>query len=210
MTESETAKLKKEGLLLVISGSSGVGKGTICNKLLKEQDDICLSISHTTREPREGETEGVNYFYKSTREFEDNISRNAYLEWAKVFDNYYGTPKDLVESNMEKGVDTLLEIDTQGAIQVKESYPEGIYIFILPPSYQALKNRLEGRKTETPEKIQKRLGEFYNELKKCPMYDYLVVNDDLDAATASIKAIIQAEHLKFEHSSYYTQLLGEE
>ncbi|MEG2638733.1 MAG: guanylate kinase [Clostridiales bacterium] len=202
--------MNKEGLLVVISGPSGVGKGTVCSKLLAEQKDIVLSISHTTREPRKGEIEGKNYFFIDKEKFETNIKNEAYLEWAKVFDNYYGTPQDFIDYNINNGVDTLLEIDTQGAILVKEKYPDGIYIFLLPPSFKALKQRLEGRKTETKEKIKKRLGEFRNEVKRSPMYDYLVVNDDVEAATETIKSILRAEHHKFEHSTKYAELLMED
>lgn len=209
MMEKDDA-MKQEGILVVVSGPSGVGKGTVCAKLLQAEKNLRISVSHTTREPRDGEIEGVNYFFKSRQEFERNIENSAYLEWAKVFDNYYGTPRDFVEDNIAQGLDILLEIDTQGASQVKKSYPEGVFIFLLPPSYEALKARLEGRKTETPEKIKKRLGEFRNEIRRSPMYDYLVVNDNVEDAAGAIEAIIRAEHLKFENSNIYSKLLGEE
>lgn len=202
--------MRKEGLLFVLSGPSGVGKGTVCKEILSETENLVMSISHTTREPREGEIEGVNYFFVSKETFVSNIDKDAYLEWAKVFDNFYGTPVDYVEKNMKNGIDTLLEIDTQGAILVKEKYPEGVFIFLLPPSCKALKERLMGRKTETPEKIEKRLKEFKNEINRSPMYDYLVVNDDIEVAKEDIKAIFRAEHLKFEHSTKYAELLSEE
>ncbi len=201
----------KEGLLIVISGSSGVGKGTVCSKLLETQTDMKVSVSHTTRSPREGEKEGINYFFTSKDAFEANIESDAYLEWAKVYDDYYGTPRDFVEENLNVGIDTLLEIDTQGAILVKEKFPEGIFIFLLPPSYHALKSRLEGRNTETPEKIVKRLGLFQTELRRVPMYDYVVVNEEgkVEETVEKIRAIITAEHLKFEHSKDYTAFLLE-
>ena len=196
----------QEGLLIVISGSSGVGKGTVCSKLLESQPNMKLSVSHTTRPPLEGEKEGINYFFTSKDAFEANIENDAYLEWARVYDDYYGTPRDFVEQNLNVGIDTLLEIDTQGAILVKEKFPEGIFIFLLPPSYAALKARLEGRNTETPEKIAKRLSQFQAELARVPMYDYVVVNEEgkVDETVAKIQAIIMAEHLKFEHSKDYT------
>ena len=202
--------MEKEGLLIVLSGPSGVGKGTVCKELLQEMETLKMSLSHTTRAPRQGEIEGVNYHFISQAEFEANINKEAYLEWAKVFDHYYGTPLAAVEENRKNGMDTLLEIDTQGAILVKEKYPEGVFIFLLPPSFEALKQRLCGRKTETPEKIAKRLKEFKNEVNRSPMYDYLVVNDDITAAKERMKAIISAEHLKFEHSTKYAELLAED
>ena len=148
-----------KGRLFVISGPSGTGKGTICREILKDIRNE-FSVSMTTREPREGEEHGREYFFVSHEEFIENINRNNFLEYATVFDNYYGTPKDIVLKKLEKGRNVILDIDVQGGLQVKEAMPEAVLIFLLPPSLAALRSRLENRGTETPEKIEKRLEIF--------------------------------------------------
>lgn len=202
--------MKSDGLLIVISGPSGVGKGTVCSRLLEAEDNLFVSVSDTTRNPREGETNGVDYSFISKENFLTNIENNAYLEWAEVYGNFYGTPRAKVEENLNLGKDTLLEIDTRGAFLIKEQFPEGVYIFIAPPSREAQEARLRGRKTDDEATIIKRLQKLDSELEKIPMYDYIVVNEDLDAAVNDVRAILKAEHLKFEHSSVYTKLLSKE
>ncbi len=157
--------IKKRGLLLVISGPSGAGKGTICKELLKGDSQSKLSISATTRKPREGEVEGLNYYFKSKEEFKEMIAEGEFLEYAQIYDNYYGTPKKAIFDELDKGNDVILEIEMQGAMQIKRAYPEAVFIFILPPSLKELKNRIVGRGTETEEQIEKRFGSAYNEIK---------------------------------------------
>ena len=193
--------MKRKGLLLVVSGPSGVGKGTICKALMKLREDIVLSISMTTRAPRTGEVEGVNYFFTNREAFEGMIERGALLEYAKVYDNYYGTPKAFVMEQLEKGVDVLLEIDIQGALQVKAQYPEGIFIFILPPTMEELRNRIIGRGTETAEAIDKRFTAAYNEIDLIENYNYYIFNDRVDLATARLISIIEAERLRIRPQS---------
>ena len=193
--------MKRKGLLLVVSGPSGVGKGTICKALMKLREDIVLSISMTTRAPRTGEVEGVNYFFTNREAFEGMIERGALLEYAKVYDNYYGTPKAFVMEQLEKGVDVLLEIDIQGALQVKAQYPEGIFIFILPPTMAELRNRIIGRGTETAEAIDKRFTAAYNEIDLIENYNYYIFNDRVDLATARLISIIEAERLRIRPQS---------
>ena len=148
--------LFKKGLLIVLSGPSGAGKGTIAKALLRNENNIKLSISTTTRKPRVGETDGKNYFFTTIEKFKNLIEEDKLLEWAKVYDNYYGTPKDFVLKNIEEGFDVILEIDIQGALKVKDKFPEGVFVFILPPSMEELKNRIKKRGTETEEEILKR------------------------------------------------------
>ncbi len=188
--------MKRRGLLLVVSGPSGVGKGTICKALMKLREDIVLSISMTTRPPRPGETEGVNYFFTNHEGFESMIENGELLEYAKVYDNYYGTPKAFVMEQLEKGMDVLLEIDIQGALKVKEQYPEGVFIFILPPTMEELRNRIVGRGTETPEAIDKRFTAAYNEIDLMENYNYFIFNDRVDLATTRLISIIEAERLR--------------
>lgn len=188
--------MKRRGLLLVVSGPSGVGKGTICKALMKLREDIVLSISMTTRPPRPGETEGVNYFFTNHQGFESMIENGELLEYAKVYDNYYGTPKAFVMEQLEKGMDVLLEIDIQGALKVKEQYPEGVFIFILPPTMEELRNRIVGRGTETPEAIDKRFTAAYNEIDLMENYNYFIFNDRVDLATTRLISIIEAERLR--------------
>lgn len=201
--------MKSDGLLIVISGPSGVGKGTVCTKLLVAETRLKLSVSDTTRKPREGEKNGINYSFITKEQFLANMRNNAYLEWAEVYGNFYGTPKAAVEENITIGRDTLLEIDTQGAFLVKEKFPDGIFIFIVPPNFEVLEHRLRGRNTDTEETIRKRLHLFKEEIKQIPMYDYIVVNDDIEDTVKKVKAIIDAEHLRFEHTSVYADLLAE-
>lgn len=202
--------MKPEGLLVVVSGPSGVGKGTICSVLVNKIDSLKVSVSDTTRAPRSGETDGINYSFITKESFLANIENGAYLEWADVYGNFYGTPRIAVEENISNGIDTLLEIDTQGASLIKESFPEGIFIFIAPPDFSTLEARLRGRKTDSEETIERRLALFGEEIKKIPMYDYVVVNDNIDSAVDKVCAIILAEHQRFEHTSSYLNLFSEE
>lgn len=186
----------KRGLLLVLSGPSGVGKGTVCAALREMLPDLVYSVSATTRPPREGEQDGVNYFFKTKEEFQRMIEEDAFLEWATYVNNYYGTPREFVEKNLEQGRDVLLEIEVQGALQVKEKYPEGIFVFLLPPSIGELKNRIQQRGTESDEVISQRILVAQQELRMMSQYDYAVVNDEVHAACEQIRAILMAEHAR--------------
>lgn len=183
-----------EGLLVVISGPSGVGKGTICKELMKKSiNNIELSVSTTTRKPRNGEVEGISYYFRGKHEFEEMIKYGQFLEYAKVYNNYYGTPKAQVLSKLKEGRDIILEIDTQGAMQVKRNFKEGVFIFIMPPSFNELKKRITSRGTESEQDIKKRLRCAFEEIKQVNNYDYVVVNDDIDKAVKKIDCIIHAE-----------------
>ena len=186
---------KHSGKLFILSGPSGAGKGTICKQLL-EETDVELSVSMTTRKPRIGETEGVSYYFVEKEDFLSKIQKNGFLEYAEVYGNYYGTPKAPVIEKLAAGVDVILEIDMQGALKVKENYPNGVFIFILPPSMAELRKRLTGRGTETAEAIEMRLGDTLKELSYIDKYDYCVVNGQLSEAVARVKSIVVAEHSK--------------
>lgn len=186
---------RKKGKLYVISGPSGAGKGTICHELLKDYSNE-FSVSMTTREPREGEVHGEDYFFVSREEFLANIDEGKFLEYATVFDNLYGTPKDKVENRLERGYNVLLDIDVQGGLQVKKAMPEAILIFVLPPDMKTLRKRLEGRGTESEEKIEKRLSRALGEIKLIGEYDYYLVNDELSKAVQDAESIMNAEGLK--------------
>lgn len=188
------------GLLIIISGPSGAGKGTICKSLLQHRPDIFYSISATTRSPRDGEQDGVSYYFKSKEEFEEMLARDEFLEWARVYDNYYGTPKAPVAEAIAAGKDVILEIDVQGAMKVKEKAPEGVYVFIVPPSLELLRARIIGRATDTMEIINKRMDKALGELSKLYEYNYVVINDVLAQAVNKVECIIEAEKC---HSSRY-------
>lgn len=188
--------MQRQGLLIVISGPSGAGKGTICKALLQKKKELKLSVSCTTRSPREGEKEGVNYYFISKDKFEEMIAKNEFLEYATVYGNYYGTPRSYVEEELKKGNDVILEIDIQGALMVKEKYPEGVFIFILPPSMEELKNRIIKRGSETEDSLNTRFTAAFEEIKYMSKYDYAVVNDFVDEAVKKIECIIIAEKCK--------------
>lgn len=187
-----------KGLLLVLSGPSGVGKGTLCTRLRSSSPELVYSVSATTRTPREGEVDGVNYFFKSHDEFLAMIEAGELLEWAEYVGNYYGTPKSFVQETIDRGKDIILEIDVQGAMQVKERFPEAIFIFVLPPSLEELRSRIENRGTETENSIRSRMAAAAEELKLMEHYDYAVVNDVLETACSRVQSIISAEHCKRE------------
>jgi len=199
-----------DGLLIVISGPSGAGKGTICKKLLAEMNSLKVSVSATTRKPRTGEIEGVSYYFVEEEEFINRTKNNEFLEYAKVYGNYYGTPKDEVFKQLKAGNDIILEIDIQGALQVKKNYPLGVFIFILPPSVKELKNRIEGRGTDSKEVILKRMECVYDELNYAFEYDYVIINDQVDLAAEKIKHIILAEKNKAIRNKEIINKLREE
>lgn len=185
--------MKKKGSLFVVCGPSGVGKGTVCKELLRVRPEIKLSISATTRERRKGEIDGVNYYFLKRNKFEQMIDNDEFLEYAKVYDNLYGTPKKYVLEELNKGNDIILEIDPQGAMQIKEKFSDGIFVFLLPPSMEVLRNRIIERGRDSKENIKKRLKCAYEEFDFIREYDYYIINDDLSGAVNSLIAIIEAE-----------------
>lgn len=186
----------KKGFLLVISGPSGVGKGTVLHDLMNTQENLVYSVSATTRKKRDGEIEGVSYFYLNHDEFKKMIAEDKFLEYAQVHNNYYGTPKEFVEKKINEGKIVILEIDVQGALNIKKNTDNGVFIFLAPPSLKELKKRIVGRGTETDEDIKIRMNNAKKELEYIKDYDYIVINDHLNSAITSVNEIINAEKHK--------------
>ena len=186
--------MNRQGILIVVSGFSGSGKGTIMKELLKRYDNYALSISATTRKPREGEAEGREYFFKTREEFEKMIAKDELIEYARYVNNYYGTPKAYVEEQLAVGRDVILEIELQGALKIKDRFPDALLLFVTPPSAKELKRRLVSRGTETGEVIEQRMKRAVEESEGMESYDYYVVNDVLDTCVEDVHRIICAEH----------------
>ena len=205
-------KLNDRGLLIVISGPSGVGKGTVRKALFEMKNhNLTYSVSMTTRKIRPGEKDGRDYYFVSREEFERKIDEGKFLEHAEFVGNYYGTPLDKVDALLDEGKEVVLEIEVDGALQVKKKMPDCVMIFLVPPGKQALYDRLRGRGTESEDVIEERIQKANREFKKAKLYDYIVVNDEVMNAADRIMAIIRAEHAKTERSIHkYMELIGEE
>jgi len=192
----ELFHMKRQGILVVVSGFAGTGKGTVMKELLNRYDSYALSISATTRNPRPGEVDGREYFFKTKEEFEQMIEAGEFVEYACYVGNYYGTPQKYVEEQLEAGKDVILEIEIQGALNIKAKFPEALLLFIAPPSAEILKQRLTSRGTETPEVIEKRLARAVEESQGIENYDYLVVNDNLEECVQNVHQMIQNERYR--------------
>ncbi len=190
-------KYRGQGLLVVISGFSGAGKGTLIKRLIETHgEDYALSVSATTRNPRPGEVDGKDYFFVDKERFQEMIQKDQLLEYARYVDNYYGTPREYVESRMQEGKDVILEIEIQGAMRIKGQYPDAVLIFVTPPSAGELKRRLTGRGTESPEVIRKRLNRAADEAVGVEAYDYILINDDIDHSAELLHKAIQLQHMR--------------
>lgn len=201
--------MSKKGSLIVISGFSGVGKGTVVKRLVEDYN-YSLSVSATTRAPREGEVDGKDYYFKSVADFQNLIDYNGFIEWAQYVDNYYGTPRKFVEEEMKKGNDVILEIEVQGAMNVKQQYPDAILIFIAAPDAASLRERLAGRGTESEEVINKRMSRAVEESKDIDEYDYIVVNDVLDECVHSVHSIIVGKKCLRENNLAFIETIKDE
>lgn len=203
--------MENKGILIVVSGFSGAGKGTIMKALLdKYEETYALSVSATTRDPRPGEVEGREYFFRTVEEFEKMIAKEDLIEYAKYVDNYYGTPRTYVEEQLERGRDVILEVEIQGALKVKEKFPETLLLFVTPPSAAELKRRLEGRGTETPEVIASRMKRAREEAEYMDRYDYLIINDDLNECVEEMHQIIQGEHRRSYRNNAFMEHMKED
>ena len=198
--------MNKKGLLIVLSGPSGSGKGPICKSFLEKNEKVGLSISATTRAPRDGEVDGTHYFFIDKPKFEEMIQKKELLEYVHVFDNYYGTPKKYVDDKIESGDDVILEIEIEGAKNIKTSYPDAVLIFVLPPTIEELRRRICSRGTETMEQIEKRLDRSIREISEIEQYSYFIVNDDLEYSVKELEAIVLAEKNRV---SRYTKQIRE-
>ena len=202
--------MQTKGVLVVVSGFSGAGKGTIMKKLVSETDDFALSISMTTRAPREGEQHGKEYYFVTKEVFEETIANDGLVEYACYCGNYYGTPKSYVDEMLSAGKNVLLEIEMQGAMKIKEKFPEAVLLFVMPPSAKVLYDRLVGRGTETKEVIDKRMARAVEESQGIEQYDYIVVNDDLDTCVEEVKTIVAASaHAAVRNRDFIELVRGE-
>ena len=199
-----------KGVLTVVSGFSGAGKGTVMKKKKKKYDDYALSISVTTRKPREGERDGIEYFFKTKEEVETMIENDEFLEYARYVDNYYGTPRFYVEEMLAKGKNVILEIEIQGAMQIKAKNPEAVLVFVTPPSFEELRNRLVGRGTETADVIESRLRRASEEAEGMPSYDYILVNDQVEDCVDRLHQIILSERAKAQRNEEFINTIRQE
>ena len=199
-----------KGVLTVVSGFSGAGKGTVMKRLIQKYDDYALSISVTTRNPREGERDGIEYFFKTKEEVEAMIENDEFLEYARYVDNYYGTPRFYVEEMLAKGKNVILEIEIQGAMQIKAKNQEAVLIFVTPPSFEELRNRLVGRGTETADVIESRLKRASEEAEGMPSYDYILVNDQVEDCVDRLHQIILSERAKAQRNEEFINTIRQE
>ena len=202
--------MKHKGILIVVSGFSGAGKGTLMKQLVHAYDNYALSVSMTTRKPRPGEQEGREYFFVNREEFEEKITNNGLVEYAQYCDNYYGTPREYVEKQLEKGKDVILEIEIQGALKIKEKFPTALLLFVMPPSAAELKKRLEGRGTESLEVIKKRLMRSSEKAQGIENYDYIVINDKLEECVSQMHSLIQAAHFSPSRNEEFIENMRKE
>ena len=207
---NEVLHNKRKGIIIVVSGFSGVGKGTIMKELIKRYDNYALSISATTRDPRPGEENGREYFFVSNKEFEKLINENGLIEHAGYVNHYYGTPRKYVEDKLAEGIDVILEIEIQGALQIKKQYNDAVLLFVMPPSAETLKTRLCGRGTETEEVIKGRLERAKEESLGIENYDYIVINDDLDKCVEQVNDIITAAHFDTSRNQEFIDTIRKE
>lgn len=200
----------ERGILIVVSGFSGAGKGTVMKEIMGRYGNYALSISATTRKPRPGEEEGREYFFKTVEEFEKMIAKDQLIEYARYVDNYYGTPRAYVEEQLEAGKDVILEIEIQGALKVKEKFPETLLLFVTPPTAKELRCRLKGRGTETEDVIDFRMNRAKEEAEGMNRYDYLIVNDVLEECVEQVHRIIQGEHRRSYRNKAFIERMKEE
>jgi guanylate kinase len=202
--------MNRRGILIVVSGFAGSGKGTLMQEIMTQYDNYALSISATTRKPRGAEVDGREYFFKTTEEFEKMIAQGELIEYANYVGNYYGTPKAYVEEQLSKGKDVILEIEIQGALKVKEKFPETLLLFVTPPNATILKERLVGRGTETMDVVEQRMKRAAEEAKGISSYDYILINDDLQTCLKEMHAIIQSEHFRTSRNKEFISQIGNE
>ena len=195
--------MKRKGVLVILSGFAGSGKGTIIRELLEKYDNYALSVSATTRAPREGEVEGVHYFFKTEEEFKDMIAKGELLEYANYVGNYYGTPRAYVKDQLAKGMNVILEIETEGALSIKREYPDAVLVFVMPPSVNEIYNRLKMRGTETEEVIAKRMKKAGIEISVVDRYDYLMINDVLSESVEAFNAIVTSQQMTVSRNRDY-------